>query len=230
MIESEKKLTELFSFKIAIYLPLVASILFAIIIYQNSSLILDPSFNGFNQLLDIYKVPLGILALAFPFVAIVASNHRSVQSKAQIRLALDQNKLSVRPVLCDEIAWDIDNFNVETYSLKVKNKGLGTAKIINHYFLLEDEKFTVEDLKARINQDTESKAKFICSSLESGLYISKDESIEVFRFPCSGLSLNDNMVFNALRGYLMEIEYECLYENTMSKYSRRLIRNNNRIN
>jgi hypothetical protein len=223
--DSVKKLTELNSFKKAIYLPLVASVVVAIIIYRNSNLILDCSFNGFNQLLIIYKVPLGILALAFPFVAIVASNHRSVQSKAQINLALNQNELSVKPILCDEIVWNVDKVRGKTYSIKVKNKGLGTAKIINHCVLSGDKKFTFEDLKAWINQNTEMKLEFICSSLEKGQYISKDESIEVFKIQFGSLNLNDDMVVNALRGYLMEIEYECLYENTMSKYSRRLIRN-----
>jgi hypothetical protein len=54
----------------------------------------DPSFEGVNNLMVIFKVPLAILALIIPIVAIIASNHRSVQTAKQIDLVHAQNIFS----------------------------------------------------------------------------------------------------------------------------------------
>lgn len=46
---------------------------------------------GFNNALDVFKVPIGILATLIPAVALLAANHRSEQAKEQMRLAAAQN-------------------------------------------------------------------------------------------------------------------------------------------
>jgi hypothetical protein len=46
---------------------------------------------GFNNALEIFKVPIGILATLIPAVALLAANHRSEQAKEQMRLAAAQN-------------------------------------------------------------------------------------------------------------------------------------------
>lgn len=48
-------------------------------------------FHGANLFLQIFKVPLGISAMAFPLVALVASNHRSTQTARLIKLQNSQN-------------------------------------------------------------------------------------------------------------------------------------------
>jgi hypothetical protein len=93
-MKNEKSLFSLSEFWLSLILPIVVSIIVAIIIFQNSNLKPDLSYEGFNNLINIYKVPLAILALLFPLVALVASNHRSRQSAAQLESGRSQNNFS----------------------------------------------------------------------------------------------------------------------------------------
>lgn len=65
-----------------------------IIFYSYSKLEKDLSFSGFNFALTVFKVPLSILALIIPTVALFAANHRSEQTKEQMRLANVQNNFA----------------------------------------------------------------------------------------------------------------------------------------
>jgi hypothetical protein len=56
------------------------ALLFAAVIYINSDLSYDWSYEGFNNFVIFYKVPLGTLALLIPAVALLAANHRSEQT------------------------------------------------------------------------------------------------------------------------------------------------------
>ncbi|WP_345860414.1 hypothetical protein [Shewanella algae] len=60
----------------------------------NSNLELDLSYNGFNSFISIFKFPLGISALIIPVIALLAANHRSEQTKEQIRVTNAQNVFS----------------------------------------------------------------------------------------------------------------------------------------
>lgn len=90
-MKNEINLFRLTEFWISILFPLFLSLVFGSIIYLSSDLQLDTSYIGFNTFIEIFRVPLGILALIFPLVALVASNHRSRQSAAQIELGRSQN-------------------------------------------------------------------------------------------------------------------------------------------
>lgn len=70
------------------------SILSAIIIILNDDLIWSFTSNGFNTLLVIFRLPLGLLATAIPIVALLAANHRSEQTKEQIKVTTAQNNFS----------------------------------------------------------------------------------------------------------------------------------------
>jgi hypothetical protein len=72
----------------------ILSIISAYVITIYSDIDLDPRYQGFNNFVNFFQVPLGLLALIIPIVALLASNHRSVQTKEQIRLALAQNNFS----------------------------------------------------------------------------------------------------------------------------------------
>ncbi|EHD2271247.1 TPA: hypothetical protein ACMDWR_003646 [Vibrio cholerae] len=65
-----------------------------LIIGMNSDLIPNYSYLGFNHAVVVFRVPLAILALIIPIVALLAANHRSVQTKEQIRVANEQNNFS----------------------------------------------------------------------------------------------------------------------------------------
>lgn len=59
-----------------------------------SDLSADFSYRGFNGFVDVFRVPLAILALIIPVVAMLSSNHRSEQTKEQMRLAQAQNNFA----------------------------------------------------------------------------------------------------------------------------------------
>lgn len=67
---------------------------FSILIICNSNLTTSYDYTGFNNALNIFKIPLGILALIIPIVALLAANHRSEQTKEQMRLASENNNFS----------------------------------------------------------------------------------------------------------------------------------------
>ena len=72
----------------------VGFLLMVVIIWLNSDLTADPSYEGFNSFLTIYRVPIGFLALLIPLGAIYAANHRSEQTRTQIIAAESQNNFS----------------------------------------------------------------------------------------------------------------------------------------
>ncbi|WP_425054224.1 hypothetical protein [Pseudomonas abyssi] len=65
-----------------------------VIAWSSQPLNVDTSFNGFNNALNIFKLPLGVIALIIPIFALLAANHRSEQSKEQMRIAQEQNNFS----------------------------------------------------------------------------------------------------------------------------------------
>lgn len=66
----------------------------ALVITLNSELQPNYTYVGFNNALNIFKIPLGVLALIIPIVALLAANHRSEQTKEQMRLASENNNFS----------------------------------------------------------------------------------------------------------------------------------------
>lgn len=90
-LAANKSITQLKSLWISLILIVLLSGGCAIWIVKHSNLIYNPSYEGVNNLLVVYKVPLSLLALIIPTVAIIASNHRSVQAAKQIELSNTQN-------------------------------------------------------------------------------------------------------------------------------------------
>ena len=86
MPHSEKSLFQLVSFRIALWAPISIAILFSVYIFITSDLTFQTGFVGLNNAWDIFKIPLALFSLVFPSVALVAANHRSIQSKKQIDL------------------------------------------------------------------------------------------------------------------------------------------------
>lgn len=93
-MSNEKKLFEIKEFWISLSVPIILAAIFASIIAANSELTWDLSYSGFNKFIDIFKFPMGVLALIFPLVALVATNHRSRQSATQIKQGREQNTFS----------------------------------------------------------------------------------------------------------------------------------------
>lgn len=70
------------------------SLIIGLVILANSEFVIDLSFIGFNLFISAFKFPLAIAALIIPIVALLAANHRSEQTKEQIRVTNAQNVFS----------------------------------------------------------------------------------------------------------------------------------------
>jgi len=79
---------------IVVAIHFAIAVIFSILIIYNSNLTPSYDYTGFNNALNIFKIPLGILALIIPIVALLAANHRSEQTKEQMRLASENNNFS----------------------------------------------------------------------------------------------------------------------------------------
>jgi len=82
------------SFKLAILVPVFSACFVWGAMYQSGLPDICWSPDCFNNAFELFKVPLAILALIFPAVALVASHHRSVQTAAQIERAESQIALT----------------------------------------------------------------------------------------------------------------------------------------
>lgn len=78
----------------AIIFLAVLALVASIFIISNTRLICDPSAKGFNNFLSLFRFPLGMLGMIIPIVALLAANHRSEQTKEQIRVTGLQNNFS----------------------------------------------------------------------------------------------------------------------------------------
>lgn len=213
MSKAIRSLYELKTFKAAIYVPLFVAVTAIIIIENSLNLKLQWDFQGIKNAWDFFHIPLTILSLVIPLVALIASNHRSVQSKEQIETAKKQNKLSVQPVISGVI--DKDN----EYSFKIKNSGLGPARITSftcYYFEKEECFISFVNLllhKGKGQYNLQSKKEIL-----EGSYIAKDETVDVFKYVKNeNPSLEDIMTWEALPIVLNQhckiiIKYESLYE------------------
>lgn len=94
LFDPQKSLLSLPVFKALVIIHTTIAISASITIVKNSNLHFELSYSGFNFFIEAFRLPLAILALIIPTVALLASNHRSVQTAAQIKAANSQNTFS----------------------------------------------------------------------------------------------------------------------------------------
>ncbi|EOC0054320.1 hypothetical protein ACI0YD_003881 [Cronobacter sakazakii] len=82
-------LTKQYLFKQAIRIPCLLALFFGILSWIGHT----PKFDneGFNNFILISKLPIGILSLTIPFVAVVNNIHRTIQTNTQIEAAQSKN-------------------------------------------------------------------------------------------------------------------------------------------
>ncbi|CAI0695321.1 hypothetical protein [Serratia quinivorans] len=85
----DKKLSDQWLFWLSILIPLFVSIMLCIPLWAKSQW--DLSAKGYEVFLTLYKLPIGILSLSIPFVAIVAHIHRTIQTAEQIKATKVKN-------------------------------------------------------------------------------------------------------------------------------------------
>jgi len=92
--DPHKSFIDLGIVRVFIIIILIISSITAAIIYFNSKPEIDLTYKGFNNAVTMFSVPLSILAILIPIIAILATNHRSEQTKEQIRITSEQNTFS----------------------------------------------------------------------------------------------------------------------------------------
>ncbi|RZK61945.1 MAG: hypothetical protein EOO85_32820, partial [Pedobacter sp.] len=100
----------------------------AIIIYIYTDLSWNFSSEGWNQALTTFKVPIGILAIIIPVIALLASNHRSEQTRRQISLTLQQIGLTSNQLEMVTVNNGFANYykHVEAFEEYVSEHGKGS--------------------------------------------------------------------------------------------------------
>ncbi|HHH0781535.1 TPA: hypothetical protein ACPZO3_000230 [Yersinia enterocolitica] len=76
-------------FWLSICIPLIIAILLSYPLYRQT--VIDLSVGGYENFLTIFKLPIGVLSLTIPFVAIVAHIHRTIQTAEQLNVARKKN-------------------------------------------------------------------------------------------------------------------------------------------
>ncbi|HGN1884953.1 hypothetical protein [Proteus mirabilis] len=92
----------------AILIPFISFLYFGFFSWVGHSV--DLSSEGLNRFIMISKLPLGLLSLSIPFVAIITSLHRSIQTAAQISSANTQIDLAKKKNTLDELFSREKNF------------------------------------------------------------------------------------------------------------------------
>ena len=94
-IDPEEKLSSLSIFRVTGIAFALLSLTFASIIALSSSLVFDPTYEGFNfALFTVFKAPLAFLAAGLTILGIIALIHRSSQTTLQIKKSTEQNIFS----------------------------------------------------------------------------------------------------------------------------------------
>lgn len=85
----DRKLSEQWLFRLSILMPFIISIILCIPLWLETKF--DFSSKGYDTFLNLYKLPIGVLSLSIPLVAIVAHIHRTIQTAEQIQSSRRKN-------------------------------------------------------------------------------------------------------------------------------------------
>lgn len=100
LLLDEKNLARQPLFWIAIFIPVSLFFLFSYPLWQHSTLALNK--NAYQNFLESYKLPLYLLGICVPLVAIIVSMHRTIQTEKQIlhtKTQLENNKTQLENTL-----------------------------------------------------------------------------------------------------------------------------------
>ncbi len=81
----------------------------------------SPTADGFNRFLTDFKFPIGVLAMLIPVVALLATNHRSEQTREQIRVAESQNTFSNHYKHIEEFEKYAERYAEQFENVKISN-------------------------------------------------------------------------------------------------------------
>lgn len=107
---------------VTVFILSSAAIVFFMLIFNSSNLIFDSTYAGVNNLVEIYKVPLALLALNIPFIAILGAFHKSEQTRLQIKLSEGQNLFANHYKRLEEFTKHIEKFEHPDKGFKCETK------------------------------------------------------------------------------------------------------------
>jgi hypothetical protein len=93
-IDPLKSYTELPLFRITLTTAILLALITTVLIILNSDLQWRVDYVGLNSFVEIFRVPLSIMAIAITIIAILATMHRSAQTREQIIITNTQNVFS----------------------------------------------------------------------------------------------------------------------------------------
>jgi hypothetical protein len=217
MSKSTTSLYELKEFKLAFYLPISVALILILIVICTNNFGWQFDLEGINNVWEIFKIPLSVCSLIIPLVALVAANHRSIQSKKQIETTLEQNRISLRPLLSVDYKRSKDD---EELSILLKNKGLGIAKITA--FKWEEDDGTASNGysfgRSVVKLTNERVELEYAEEIRSVTHLAKDEDIVLLSYrklhnPDYGKSTDWDFLSHFLHAHgRILITYESLYE------------------
>ncbi|MDY4326471.1 hypothetical protein SOV88_19620 [Pectobacterium brasiliense] len=86
---NEKRLSQQWVFRLAIAIPFTISFFLCIPLWFETTF--DFSSTGYAKFLSMFSLPIGVLSLSIPLVAIVAHIHRTIQTEVQIQESRGKN-------------------------------------------------------------------------------------------------------------------------------------------
>ncbi|MES3206870.1 hypothetical protein QDR00_03900 [Serratia ureilytica] len=85
----ERKLSVQWMFWLSMLTPIISSMILSIPIWMQTKI--NISAEGYDSFLNLFKLPIGVLSLSIPLVAIVAHIHRTIQTAEQIQTTRNKN-------------------------------------------------------------------------------------------------------------------------------------------
>lgn len=163
-IDPLKSFTELPLFRITFFTAILIALTSTVLIISNSDLQWNFDYVGFNSFVEIFRLPLSILAIAITIVAILATMHRSAQTREQIIITNTQNVFSNYYKHIEEFEKyfnsiisqsPVDSENLRlTYNHLFPNSFDGNYSINEKYLVVVEEEYSkCKKLLIKFNQD-----------------------------------------------------------------------------
>ncbi|MFJ3354562.1 hypothetical protein [Serratia liquefaciens] len=126
----ERQLSHQWLFWLSILIPLLISLLLSIPLWLQTKI--NISAEGYDDFLRIFKLPIGVLSLSIPLVAIVAHIHRTIQTAKQIELT---NQKNITDRFFAHHKYIVDSLSsIKGHELKI-NEATITPKVSHPYAL-----------------------------------------------------------------------------------------------
>jgi len=128
--DPEKSLFDLHVVRIIATGTTAGALIVACIIVYTSDLQYQPGYSGLNNLINIFKIPIGILALGLSLIGLCGANHRSEQTRRQIERTAKQIDISTQQIESTKSQNNFSNYykHVEEFAKSCsKVKGLNSV-------------------------------------------------------------------------------------------------------